>query len=167
METDTLLTIIQLQQLYITSLNNIKNREFFLASEQLEEAYVLFDNIIDQITPTSPIRDFVIQLRDLIIDHLKQINQYIYAKEEINVDVTDLSTCEPTLYQSDIQLDDTSSYVSQRGIFDTNQRGIFDTSTGYNNDHDNDDNLVEQATRYIQSLMNDFFPCCRYKLKID
>ncbi len=82
---ETLLDVIQLQQLYITSLNNIKSREFFLASEQLEQAYTLYDEVIDKIEPLSPIRDFVIQLRDYIIYDLKQINTYIYEKEEINV----------------------------------------------------------------------------------
>src|SRR5665647_1988612 len=86
---ETLLDVIQLQQLYITSLNNIKSREFFQASEQLEQAYTLYDEVINKIDPLSPIRDFVIQLRDYIIYDLKQINTYIYEKEEINVSTID------------------------------------------------------------------------------
>ncbi len=99
METDTLLSIIRLQQLYIQSLNNLKMKEFFLASEQLEEAYTLFDNVIEKIPPTSPIRDFVIELRDLIIYHLKQINTYIYEKDDIDVN---LNSCVPTLDEYDL-----------------------------------------------------------------
>lgn len=139
---DTLLSIIQLQQLYINSLINIKNKEFFLASEQLEEAYTLFDNVIEHITVTSPIRDYAIQLRDLIIDHLKQINQYIYDKEDI---------VDPLDSDSTIQLD--HGYET----------------TGYNtpNIPETEDTPIDYY-HYLQLAVNQYFPCClKYKLKID
>ena len=115
MQEETLLSIIQLQHLYITSTTNTKNKEYFKALEYLEESYTLFDDIIEHIPPTSTIRDFVLELRDLIIQDLKQINHYIYDKEEF-----DVSVCQPTLHEfdldeSDIRLDyeDPVNYYDQ------------------------------------------------------
>src|SRR5688572_21337407 len=103
---EMLLSIIQLQQLYITALNNMKNREFFLASDQLEEAHTLFYNLIDEIKPISPRRDFIIQLRDLIIDNLKQINQYIYESDDIHVSTSPINE----LNDSNIELNYSQPY---------------------------------------------------------
>lgn len=97
METKILLDTIKLQDLFIQSMYNIKNKDYHIALEKLEYAYNLFDDIIQVVHPLSEIRELIINLRDKIEYNMKQIkldpstvpDNIIYDKEimdEINND---------------------------------------------------------------------------------
>ncbi len=136
---ETLLSIIELQHLYITSLSYIKSRKFYQATQILEEAYTSYDVIIDNIIPTSPIRNNVIELRDLIINDLKEIKSYIYEKDDI-----DLSQCESTLLEDFEEHQLNNVYESRTEKYET-----------------------KDCYYYIKSLFDYFPSCVRYKVKID
>ena len=139
-DSETLLSIIQLQHLYITALTSIKKKEYFNASEQLEQAYTIFDQVIDNIEPTHYVRDYAITMRDLITNNINQINHYIYAKEEIVVDTTDIMIEESK--EEDIM------YEYQPPTF----KGPSQFDKYYNQ---------------CYSLFYDLFPCIQKKVKIE
>ena len=160
MDMETLLLIIELQQLYIKSLNNLKIKNFFVAMEQLEEAYTLFDNVIENIPPKSQIRDYVIELRDLIIFNLKQINDYIYTKEDIDVDSFDFSNEHISNVNYEIPSERGSSIPSESG-------SSIPSESGPSIPAKSPVELIDYY-QYTRKWVNDYFPCCfRYKFKIE
>jgi len=89
-ENKILLDTIKLQQLFIESLYNIKQKDYYIALEKLEISYALFDNIINVIHPLSEIRNVIIDLRDKIEYNMKQIKFYVEEPSDKNLPVNDI-----------------------------------------------------------------------------
>jgi len=87
LESKILLDTIKLQHLFIESLYDIKRKDYYIALHKLEEAYNLFDDLIQIVHPLSDIRVIIIGLRDKIEYNMKQIKGYTYDSSPIDIDI--------------------------------------------------------------------------------